>query len=160
MLSAEAIASLPYRPCVGVVLINAAREVFAGQRADMTTPAWQMPQGGIDAGETPQEAALRELREETGLRAQDVILRGQTRDWLTYDLPPEVIPNRWGGRFRGQKQHWVLAELIAPDSAIDLTHEDIEFSAWRWMTAPDLLAAIVPFKRDSYAQVFAEFGLV
>jgi putative (di)nucleoside polyphosphate hydrolase len=157
-MTPEEIARLPYRPCVGVVLIHADGRVFAGQRADMATPAWQMPQGGIDAGETPVEAALRELREETGVKKRHVTVLAETAGWLPYDLPPETLPYRH--KYRGQTQKWVLMRLDAPDDVIDLTHEDVEFSAWRWMDGPELLELIVPFKRPIYEAVLAEFGLV
>jgi putative (di)nucleoside polyphosphate hydrolase len=155
----QEIAALPYRPCVGVVLTDGRGRVFAGQRADMTTPAWQMPQGGVDDGEDILAAAYRELLEETGIETSHVALRGQTKGWHHYDLPPEVVARRWGGRFRGQKQMWFLMELTAPDSVIDLTYKDVEFSEWRWMTGAELLGAIVAFKRPIYAAVLAEFGL-
>lgn len=154
------IAALPYRPCVGVVLINADGLVFVGQRADMETPAWQMPQGGVDKGETPKAAAFRELLEETGVAANHVTLLGQTADWLPYDLPPEVVPKRWGGKYRGQKQMWYLMRLDAGDEVINLTYKDVEFSQWHWMTGQDLLNVIVPFKRPIYEVVLTEFGLV
>ncbi|AHM03357.1 Adenosine (5')-pentaphospho-(5'')-adenosine pyrophosphohydrolase [Roseibacterium elongatum DSM 19469] len=156
-MTPDEIAALPYRPCVGVVLTDGQGRVFAGQRADMDTPAWQMPQGGIDTGETPVAAALRELREETGVKRKHVTVLGETADWLPYDLPPEVLPYR--GKYRGQTQKWVLMRLDAGDDVIDLTHEDVEFSDWRWMTGRDLLDLIVPFKRDIYARVLTEFEL-
>jgi len=156
-MTPDEIAALPYRPCVGVVLTDGQGRVFAGQRADMDTPAWQMPQGGIDKGETPVKAALRELREETGVKRKHVTVLGETADWLPYDLPPEVLPYR--GKYRGQTQKWVLMRLDAGDDVIDLTHEDVEFSDWRWMTGQDLLALIVPFKRDIYERVLTEFEL-
>ncbi|MDG3041561.1 RNA pyrophosphohydrolase [Roseicyclus marinus] len=156
-MTPEEIARLPYRPCVGVVLTHADGRVFAGQRADMAEPAWQMPQGGIDKGETPVEAALRELREETGVGAEHVTVLRETAEWLPYDLPKEVLPYR--GKYRGQTQKWVLMRLDAPDDLIDLSHEDVEFSDWRWMRGADLLAEIVPFKREIYAAVLREFGL-
>lgn len=152
------IAALPYRPCVGVVLTDGRGRIFAGQRADWSEPAWQMPQGGMDKGETPQEAGLRELREETGVKKRHVTLLAETADWHTYDFPPEIAAKRWGGRFRGQSQKWLLVRLEADDSVIDLNHQDVEFSDWRWMTASELLALIVPFKRDIYASVLGEFG--
>ncbi len=158
-MTPEEAAKLPYRPCVGVVLTNAQGHIFAGQRADMDTPAWQMPQGGVDDGEDPLDAAYRELEEETGVARTHVSFVRQTADWMHYDLPLDVIPHRWQGRFRGQAQMWVQFRLDAPDDVINLTHQDEEFSDWRWMEAAELLDAIVPFKRDIYASVLAEFGL-
>jgi len=157
-MTPDDIAALPYRPCVGVVLTDGQGRVFAGQRSDMDTPAWQMPQGGMDKGETPVEAGLRELREETGVRPRDVTVLGETAEWLPYDLPAEVLPYR--GKYRGQTQKWILMELDAGDEVIDLTHEDVEFSAWRWMTAAELLGEIVAFKHPIYEAVLGEFGLV
>jgi putative (di)nucleoside polyphosphate hydrolase len=156
-MTPDEIAALPYRPCVGVVLTDGQGRIFAGQRADMDMPAWQMPQGGMDEGETPVEAALRELREETGVRKRDVTVLAETADWLPYDLPAEVLPYR--GKYRGQTQKWILVRLDAAEDVIDLTHEDVEFSDWRWMTGAELLDAIVEFKRPIYAAVLAEFGL-
>jgi putative (di)nucleoside polyphosphate hydrolase len=154
----EEIAALPYRPCVGVVLTDGQGRVFAGQRADMDTPAWQMPQGGVDDGETPVEAGLRELREETGVRKRHVTVLGETAEWLPYDLPEDVLPYR--GKYRGQTQKWILVRLKAGDDVIDLTHEDVEFSAWRWMTGAELLNSIVAFKRPIYEAVLGEFNLL
>lgn len=150
----------PYRPCVGVVLVNGEGRIFAGQRADMDTPAWQMPQGGVDDGETPRDAALRELCEETGIKAEHVSVLGETANWLPYDFPPEIAETRWGGKFRGQEQKWVLMRMDAPDEVIDLAHKDVEFSHWRWMAAHDMLAVIVGFKRPIYQKVMEEFGLI
>lgn len=159
-MTPEDLAKLPYRPCVGVVLINRAGQVFAGQRADMDVPAWQMPQGGVDKGEEPETAARRELLEETGVAPDHVTLVGQTADWLPYDFPSEIAGKRWGGKFRGQKQMWFLMRLDAPDAVIDLTYKDVEFSDWRWMEPADLLEVIVAFKRPIYQAVLSEFGLV
>ena len=158
-MTPEEIARLPYRPCVGVVLTHADGRIFAGQRADMDSPAWQMPQGGIDDGETPLQAAYRELQEETGVGRDAVRLVAETADWHHYDLPIDVVPNRWKGKYRGQAQKWVQFTLTAPDSTIDLAHKDVEFSNWRWMTGAELLGLIVPFKRPIYQAVLAEFGV-
>jgi len=154
------LAQLPYRPCVGVVLINQTGQVFAGQRADMGVPAWQMPQGGVDQGEAAEAAARRELLEETGVSPDHVTLVAQTADWLPYDFPTEIAGKRWGGKYRGQKQMWFLMRLDAPDEVIDLTYKDEEFSQWRWMDPAALLDAIVAFKRPIYKTVLTEFGLV
>jgi putative (di)nucleoside polyphosphate hydrolase len=142
---------------VGVVLVNADGLVFAGRRIDSPSPAWQMPQGGIDDGETPQAAALRELWEETGVTADKVTAVGRTRGWLTYDLPPELMGKVWGGRYRGQKQKWFLFRFSGQDGDIRIDTRHPEFSEWRWIAADEMLAAIVPFKRAVYAQVIDAF---
>ena len=149
--------ALPYRPCAGVVLVNPAGLVFAGQRIDSPSPAWQMPQGGIDPGEAPVAAAIRELGEEIGVGPTLVELVAEMPDWVIYDLPPELLGKVWGGRFRGQRQRWFLYRFLGRDSdiRIDLPHP--EFSRWRWIGADEMLAGIVPFKRDAYAQVIAAF---
>jgi putative (di)nucleoside polyphosphate hydrolase len=150
---------LPYRPCAGVVLTNADGRIFAGQRAGMETPAWQMPQGGLDEGEDPVAAAYRELEEETGVSRDHVTFVAQTADWQTYDFPPDMAPGRWKDKYRGQAQKWVHLRLDAPDSVIDLNHKDVEFSDWRWMTKREILTVIVPFKRKIYKAILKEFAL-
>ncbi|PZQ51349.1 MAG: RNA pyrophosphohydrolase [Rhodovulum sulfidophilum] len=150
-------ASLPYRPCVGVVLANPAGLVFAGRRLD-TPDAWQMPQGGIDAGEEPLEAALRELGEETGVTPGAVEFVALTSDWLTYDLPPELLGKVWKGKYRGQRQLWALFRFHGADSEVRIDQPHPEFAEWAWMRPADIVAGIVPFKRGIYARVFAEFG--
>jgi len=148
---------LPYRPCVGVVLIDRRGMIFAGRRKDTDAPAWQMPQGGIDKGEDPEAAALRELQEEAGVRPDRVEVMGRTPDWVTYDLPPELLGKVWGGKYRGQKQLWFLLRFLGEDAEIDIATEHPEFRDWRWVTADEMLEAIVPFKRAVYAEVVAAF---
>jgi len=157
-MTPEQIAALPYRACVGVMLANAAGEVFVGQRIDNSEPAWQMPQGGIDPGETPQEAALRELGEETGVSADLVRIEAETADWMRYDLPHDLVPRIWKGRYRGQEQKWFLLRFLGRDDEINIATEHPEFSEWRWLPAADLVDNIVPFKREVYRSLLAEFG--
>lgn len=147
---------LPYRPCAGVVLLNRDGLIFAGQRLDRPD-AWQMPQGGIDEGETPTQAALRELTEETGITADRVELLTEASDWLYYDLPPELLGKVWKGKYRGQKQKWFLLRFLGEDRDIDIKTDHPEFDRWCWMAADDLIAHIVPFKQDVYRKIFAAF---
>lgn len=147
---------LPYRPGAGVVLFRADGTVFSGKRIDNPGNAWQMPQGGIDFGELPEEAALRELTEETGVSADKVEVIGQTRGWLRYDLPPELLGTLWGGRFRGQEQMWFAMRFLGEDSDVDIARKHAEFSEWCWMPPAELIDRIVPFKRDLYRNIFAE----
>lgn len=150
-MNPEEIAKLPYRPCVGVMLANAQGALFVGQRIDSEVDAWQMPQGGIDKGETPTEAALRELWEETGVTSDLVTVLAETDDWLRYDLPHDIVPRIWKGRYRGQQQKWVLLRYHGTDAQVNIATPHPEFRAWRWLTPDDVLAQIVPFKRDVYA---------
>ena len=147
---------LPYRPCVGVVLANTKGLIFTGERID-TPGAWQMPQGGIDEGETPDIAAFRELEEETGVDANLARIEAEHPDWIPYDLPDHLLGKMWKGRYRGQQQRWFLLRFQGVDSDIDLKRHHQEFSRWRWSTPDEVLENIVPFKRDVYAQVIAEF---
>jgi len=156
---------LPYRPCVGVMLINPEGRVFVGQRADRGDAAegagtwWQMPQGGLDPGEEHETAARRELAEETGVTSARFVARA--RDWLSYDLPSELLGIAWEGRYRGQKQLWFAARFEGPDSEINIgprEGHDQEFDAWQWVTLKELPALVVPFKRKVYQSVIEEFG--
>jgi putative (di)nucleoside polyphosphate hydrolase len=157
--------SLPYRPCVGVMLLNAHGLAFVGRRSERKGASegegqwWQMPQGGVDPGETAEEAARRELWEETGVRRAAFI--AQTEDWLLYDLPPELVGVAWQGRFRGQKQMWFAARFEGTESEVDLRprpDHKAEFDAWRWVPVAELPDLVVPFKRDVYAAVVAAFA--
>jgi len=157
-MNAAEIEKLPYRKCVGVMLVNVRSEVFVGQRIDTPTPAWQMPQGGIDAGETPRDTALRELHEETGIAPDLVRIEAETDGWLHYDLPHEIVPRTWGGCYRGQEQKWFLARFTGGDDQIDIDTAHPEFSRWRWLPADQLLDQIVPFKRAVYRDVLDAFA--
>ena len=156
-MSPEDIEKLPYRPCVGVMMVNRAGEVFVGQRRDRFTEAWQMPQGGVDRGEDPRAAALRELWEETGVTQDLVEVVAESPGWLPYDLPHDLVPQIWKGRFRGQEQKWFLMRFTGTDDQVDIATEHPEFSAWRWLKPADLPDHIVPFKREVYLQVLDIF---
>lgn len=151
------IAVLPYRPAVGVMLLNHEGRVFVGQRIDSTQEAWQMPQGGIDDGEDAEAAALRELGEETGIEARHIRIVARHPEDLLYDLPPELVGRVWKGRYRGQRQTWFLARFAGEDSDVNIATEHPEFSAWRWIAPEDLPRLIVPFKKALYEQVVKAF---
>jgi putative (di)nucleoside polyphosphate hydrolase len=146
-----------YRPAVGIMLLNPASLAFIGRRIDMPAglAAWQMPQGGIDPGETPRQAAFRELKEEVGTDKAEIL--AETRGWLHYDLPPDIVPRMWGGRWRGQRQKWFLMRFTGKDSEIDPATEHAEFDAWEWVEPRRLPELIVPFKRPLYCELLAEF---
>jgi putative (di)nucleoside polyphosphate hydrolase len=158
--------ALPYRPCVGVMLINTDGRVFVGRRSDRSEEGvdstwWQMPQGGLDEGEEPEAGARRELAEETGVTSARFVAR--TQEWLAYDLPDELIGIAWEGRYRGQKQLWFAARFEGPESEIDLDPRDgheQEFDAWQWVTLAELPALVVPFKRKVYLSVIEQLGAV
>lgn len=148
---------LPYRSNVGIMMVNEKGYVFVGQRLDNNQNAWQMPQGGIDAGEDPETAAYRELLEETGVKKQDVRFVASSSQWLSYDLPEDLIPILWNGNFRGQKQKWFLFKFLGEDGDINIATEHPEFSKWKWIPKENLLKEIVPFKKSVYENVLKEF---
>ncbi|MEM7522593.1 MAG: RNA pyrophosphohydrolase [Pseudomonadota bacterium] len=155
--TAEEIAALPYRPCVGLVVMNRRGEIFAGQRIDNPGSAWQMPQGGVDKGEAPRDAALRELGEETGIAPEAVEIVAETPNWIPYDLPHELVAKLWKGQYRGQEQKWFLLRFLGDDSDVDIAGEHPEFSRWTWMSRDELIENIVPFKRETYREVLTRF---
>jgi putative (di)nucleoside polyphosphate hydrolase len=146
-----------YRPAVGIMLLNPAELAFIGRRIDMPAglAAWQMPQGGIDPGETPRQAAFRELKEEIGTDKAEIL--AETRGWLHYDLPSDIASRMWGGRWRGQRQKWFLMRFTGEDSDINPATEHPEFDAWEWVEPRRLPELIVPFKRPLYCDLLAEF---
>lgn len=142
---------LPYRPNVGVMLFNNAGNLFLARRADLPD-VWQCPQGGIDDGETPEQAALRELWEETGTR--EAVILGSYPDWLAYDLPEHLIGVALGGRYRGQTQRWFALRYLGQDSDIRLDlHDPAEFTEWRWVAPTDVLSYDLGFKRPIYEKL-------
>jgi putative (di)nucleoside polyphosphate hydrolase len=156
---------LPYRACVGIMLLNRSGRVFIGRRSDGpehvdATHAWQMPQGGVDPDEDPWRAALRELYEETNVRSVERL--GAIEEWLTYDIPSDIIGRAWGGKYRGQKQKWFAMRFTGDEREIDTAHpgggHKPEFLAWRWEPMANLPALVVPFKRKVYEEVVAKFS--
>jgi len=158
--------ALPYRPCVGVMVLNRVGRAFVGRRLGGPEHVdehhvWQMPQGGIDEGEDPFPAALRELYEETSIRSVEKI--GEIEDWLVYDIPREIVGQAWKGKYRGQKQKWYALAFTGDDSEIDIAHpgggsHKPEFIDWRWEKVGNLPGLIIPFKRGVYERVVREFS--
>lgn len=145
----------PYRPCVGIVLANHQRKILVGQRLDNSVEAWQMPQGGIDDGETPFEAGMREMLEEVGTNKASYV--AEHPEWLDYDIPEGLANSLWDGRFRGQTQKWLLFRFDGDDSDINIATDIPEFRAWKWAEPEVLPDLAVPFKRDVYKGVLSAF---
>ena len=154
--------SLPYRPNVGAVLFNADGLVFIGRRRQHPTQeaapgGWQLPQGGIDPNEDPRVAIFRELAEEIGTDRAEII--GEHPEWLTYDLPTEIIGTALGGKYRGQRQRWFALRFIGDDADINLQAEEHpEFDTWRWARLDELPELAVPFKRAIYETLVVSFA--
>jgi putative (di)nucleoside polyphosphate hydrolase len=146
---------LPFRPGVGIMLLNPLNRVFVARRIDMPSEAWQMPQGGIDPGETPRAAAFRELKEEVGTDKAEML--AESPIWRSYDLPAELIGKLWGGRYRGQTQKWFALRFTGTDADINIATEEPEFLDWKWAELAELPALIVPFKRKLYEELVEEF---
>ncbi|MBH67481.1 MAG: RNA pyrophosphohydrolase [Rhodospirillaceae bacterium] len=148
--------SLPYRPCVGIVLFNNVGQVFVARRNDIETPSWQLPQGGINPGEREQEAALRELAEETGIKSVEII--DQMPNWLTYDYPKNINNRSFSKYYRGQKQLWFAMRFTGTEDEIDLGNWNAEFNAWKWTHINSITSMIVSFKRPVYAEIVDYFS--
>jgi len=147
---------LPFRPCAGAMLVNSGGQVFVAKRIDTPGDAWQMPQGGIDKGEEPRQAVLRELMEETGTDKVEIIAESDI--WRNYDLPEDLIGVLWGGKYRGQRQKWFVLRFLGCDGDIDLNaYGKPEFNAWKWVGIDEVVNLIVPFKRTLYADIVSEF---
>ena len=146
----------PYRPCVGIFLINGGGNVFAGRRIDSRAEAWQMPQGGIDLGETPIEACLREMEEEIGTNKAEFL--HEIDEWLNYDIPATLADRLWHGQYKGQKQKWMLLQFTGNDSDINIETNEPEFCEWKWLSPATLIDLAVPFKRRVYQHVLDSFS--
>ncbi|MEQ1790446.1 MAG: RNA pyrophosphohydrolase, partial [Rickettsiales bacterium] len=147
--------NLPYRPCVGIMLLNDKNHVFVGKRIDTKSEAWQMPQGGIDDEEEPVAAAMREMLEETGTNKATII--AESSQWHDYDLPEHLVPLLWNGRFRGQRQKWFCLRFTGNDSDININTENPEFCEWQWTEMQNVPNLIVPFKQKLYQNIVSEF---
>lgn len=145
----------PYRPCVGIMLINQQGDIFGGQRLDNRAEAWQMPQGGIDEGEDVETACFREMREEIGTNKADILRLHP--DWLNYDIPRPLADHLWSGAFRGQTQKWVALRFTGEDTDINIQTEEPEFVSWQWLSPDELIQRAVPFKQEVYTNIMAEF---
>jgi putative (di)nucleoside polyphosphate hydrolase len=157
----DAYTHLPYRPCAGIMLKNPQGLIFVGQRLDgsgVSSEAWQMPQGGVDDGEDPETAALRELGEETGLAPHHVDIITRSAGEHLYDLPPDLLGRIWKGQYRGQRQIWFLMNFLGRDEDVNIATAHQEFRDWRWAHVDELVDLIVPFKRELYSNVLKEFA--
>ena len=151
--------NLPLRLGVGIILLNKENKVFVGRRLDNPLKFWQMPQGGIERDENLEEAAFRELNEETSLTKSTVDILAISKRWIKYDLPDSLIPQLWNGSYRGQKQKWFLFKFRGPDNQININTQTPEFSNWRWSSKEELIKSIVPFKLKVYKKVVKEFSI-
>lgn len=147
---------LPYRPCVGMMIVNKEKMVFVAKRSDIKSESWQMPQGGINKGEDPEVAVIRELEEEVGTNKVNILQ--ESKDWLYYDLPKRLAAKLWNGRYRGQKQKWFLMEFCGDDKDINIETEHPEFCEWKWVEPGQIVDIIVPFKKRLYTEVLQEFS--
>lgn len=146
---------LPFRPGVGMMIVNEENKIFVGKRIDSKINGWQMPQGGIDLGETPSAAAMREMKEEIGCNKGSII--AESKNWYSYRVPDFLIPKLWGGQFCGQKQKWFLIRFHGSDKDININTNHPEFDQWKWVDFNKLLDDIIPFKLKLYEQIIEEF---
>ncbi len=154
-MTEPAVDERPFRPCVGIFLINSDGKIFVGARNDLPGDHWQMPQGGIDEGETPEVAAFREMEEEIGTAKAEII--SAYENWIYYRLPPELSKTAWSGRFQGQKQKWFALRYLGTDGDINIETEYPEFRAWKWADLEELPEMTVDFKRPAYEEIRAAF---
>ena len=157
MLKEEEYLSKPYRPGVGLMIVNKDKKIFVGSRIEASKKySWQMPQGGIDEGETAEQAALRELYEETGIKSVRII--AQTPNWYYYDVPERMVSRLWDGKYRGQKHKWFLLEFFGDEKEINLkAASHPEFSKWQWVDLKNLVSIVIPFKRRLYQEIILSF---
>lgn len=146
---------LPFRPGVGMMILNKDNKIFVGKRINSKTNGWQMPQGGIDLGETPSAAALREMQEEIGSSNGKIL--AESKNWYSYRIPDFLVPKLWGGKFCGQKQKWFLIQFLGADEEIEITTASPEFEEWKWVAVDELLHGVVPFKILLYQKIIKEF---
>ncbi len=151
MFNLKPIYERPYRPCVGLMIFNNLGKIFSGQRLDNPSNAWQMPQGGIDKGENPIEAAFRELKEETSIKSATYI--AEYPEWIKYDVPKNLADNLWHGQFRGQTQKWLLLHFVGSDSEINVNTQNPEFKKWIWMDPEELSEKAIYFKKHVYKKI-------
>ena len=141
----------PFRPCVGIVLLNGQGQVFVGARNDIPGDHWQMPQGGIDEGEEPRDAAFREMEEEIGTRNAEIV--AEHPDWVHYRLPPKLAQTAWKGRYQGQMQRWFAFRFLGGDDEINIATKHPEFRDWKWVDIQNIAAQTIEFKRNAYEEI-------
>ncbi len=150
--------TLPLRLGVGIVVLNSHNQIFVGKRKDNPANFWQMPQGGVDENEDYLTAMKRELYEETSIKSIKIIK--ELNEWLTYDLPPDLLGKIWKGKYRGQKQRWFFVKFLGDDTEININTKNPEFIEWKWLNMKDLPEVIVPFKKNIYKKILEELNKI